>query len=97
MYECPECGEKVEEDEVKFDCPFCGETDWGEGFYYCENCGTLFTHEEELWECRYCYNGSNTGNYRPICPECGDEMEDESYCDDCGWPNNQGWIGENYG
>lgn len=27
MYECPECGEKVDEEDVEFDCPFCGETD----------------------------------------------------------------------
>lgn len=36
MYECPDCGEKIDEDDVEFDCPFCGETDMGEGFYTCE-------------------------------------------------------------
>ena len=30
------------------------------------------------------------------CPECGAEMDDDGYCDYCGWPNNQGWIGGNY-
>ncbi len=21
----------------------------------------------------------------------------DDYCDECVWPNNEGWIGENYG
>ena len=32
-----------------------------------------------------------------MCPDCGEELEDDSYCFNCGWPNNQGWIGEHYG
>ena len=31
------------------------------------------------------------------CPFCGEILEDPDYCYYCGWPNNQGWIGENYG
>lgn len=107
MYECPECGEKVDEDDVEFDCPFCGETDMGEGFYFCENCDTLFDYEGELWECEFCHNEGIEEKTEEIesskiveveiCPECGDEMDDGEYCDSCGWPNNQGWIGEHYG
>lgn len=29
------------------------------------------------------------------CPECGEILEDSDYCYYCGWPNNQGWVGEN--
>ena len=110
MYECPECGEEVDKDDVEFECPFCGETDMGEGFYTCENCETLFDYEGDLWECEFCNNegiSEETEETEEItseniietetCPECGDELDDSDYCYSCGWPNNQGWIGENYG
>lgn len=105
MYECPECGEKVDEDDVEFECPFCDAITTSDGFYTCENCGTLFDCDEELWECEFCYNEEPTEETEVIydepkqystCPECGDVLEDDSYCYSCGWPNNQGWIGENY-
>lgn len=107
MYECPECGEKVDEEDVEFDCPFCGETDMGEGFYTCENCETLFDYEGDFWECEFCHNEGMVEKTEEIdspgiidveiCPECGEILEDDDYCYSCGWPNNQGWIGENYG
>ena len=97
MYKCPECGEEVDEDDVEYGCPFCYEIDYGEGFYTCENCGTLFDQDGDLWECQFCHNRSDSEGYYPRCPECGETLEDESYCYSCGWPNNQGWIGEHYG
>ncbi len=105
MYECPECSEEVDEDDVEFECPFCGVTDTGEGFFTCENCETLFDYAGDLWECEFCHNEGesekieiNTNEVEEcfICPECGEVMEDDSYCFSCDWPNNQGWIGENY-
>lgn len=109
MYECPECGEEIDEEDVEFDCPFCGETDMGEGFYTCENCETLFDYAGDLWECEFCHNDGMTEETEEInqqniieyeeecCPECGEPLDDSDYCYSCGWPNNQGWIGENYG
>ena len=97
--ECPNCGGDVYDGVIEYDCPFCGE-EVGEGFYRCENCGTLVYTDGELWECFHCQNeGSSSGNRISItftCPECGAEMDDDDYCFSCGWPNNEGWIGENY-
>ena len=97
-YECPECGEEADQDDVEFDCPNCGETD-EEGFFICESCQTLFDHEEELWECEFCQDEETTFTVEEVeyCPGCGEVLEDPDYCYMCGWPNNQGWIGENYG
>jgi len=100
MYECPECGEKIDEDDVEYDCPFCGKTDMGEGFYTCENCGTLFNYNEDIWECEFCHKDGLTEKFEETeeeyCPDCGEPLEDPDNCYCCGWPNNQGWIGENY-
>lgn len=100
-YECPECSEEVDGEDVEFECPFCGETDMGEGFYRCESCGTLFNHEGDLWICEFCDNEETTftggGCEVEYCPGCGEVLEDPDYCYYCGWPNNQGWIGEHYG
>ena len=30
MCECPECGEKTDEENVEFECPFCSKDDMGE-------------------------------------------------------------------
>ncbi|KZX13401.1 hypothetical protein [Methanobrevibacter oralis] len=104
MCECPECGEKTDEENVEFECPFCSKDDMGEGFYTCENCETLFDYKGDLWECEFCHKGStqtditnNEDEEYLMCPDCGEELEDDSYCFNCGWPNNQGWIGEHYG
>ena len=102
IYECPDCGEKVDEDDVEFNCPYCGESDMGEVVQTCENCGTLFDYAGDLWECESCHNGefeetSPEDKMVEYYPECGEELEDSDYCYFCGWPNNQGWIGENYG
>ena len=97
MIECPECGEKIDEDEVEFECPECGEEDMGEGFYTCKSCGTLFDLDGELWECLFCGDEISEFHNECRCPDCGEILEDESYCFSCGWPNNQGWIGEHYG
>ena len=107
MCECPECEEKMDEDDVQYDCPFCGKTDLGEGFYVCENCGTLFDYEGDLWECEFCENEGESEDEEitfdeedpeeevEYCPECGEALEDPECCWSCGWPDeNQGWIGE---
>jgi len=95
MYECPECGEKKDEEDIEYDCPFCGESDMGEGFYRCENCETLFNYNEDLWECEYCHNeGITEEEEENYCPFCGKLLRNRNYCYTCGWPNNQGWIGE---
>ena len=99
MYECPQCGYKVDEDDKRLECPYCGEDDWGEGYYECENCGTLFDWQGDLWECPNCENNGDESEevIFDYCPECGAIMDDE-VCDECGWPEvNQGWLGEQYG
>ena len=99
MIICPECGESVCDDETEYECPYCGKEDYGEGFYTCENCGAHVDYNGEIWECPFCYNnGESESSYDDDrCPECGEELEGENYCFNCGWPDNQGWIGENYG
>lgn len=112
MWECPDCGELIEDEDAQnfeYECPFCGECDAGEGFWRCPYCDALIDYNDELWVCEYCNNGEEEEEEEdkkevfvveeireaPTCPECGAEM-DGGYCDHCGWPNNQGWIGENY-
>ena len=98
MIECPECGSEIDEEkeEAEFECPECHGLDYGEGFFRCEDCGTLLDLNEEYWHCIHCYDEFGfEGGCR--CPQCGEPLEDESHCFCCGWPNNQGWIGENYG
>lgn len=99
MRYCPECEEKTDEDDVNYICPFCGEENLGGGFYICENCGKLFDFQEFLWECEFCHKGSETqeDDEYSTYPSCGEVLDDDEYCCDCDWPNNQGWIGENYG
>ncbi|WP_295590736.1 hypothetical protein [uncultured Methanobrevibacter sp.] len=101
--ECPFCGSELNWEEKFYDCPFCG-SDTGEAVIYCEYCDSYIDWDDSEWECEDC---SNEGEEEIIveiveereicrCPECGAEMADDGYCDVCGWPNNQGWIGENY-
>ena len=56
MIECYECGEKIDEDDVMHECPFCGEYDMAEGYYECPNCGALMDWAGDEWECEYCGN-----------------------------------------
>ena len=79
------------------ECPDCGKTDSGKELYACENCGTLFDYDDNYWECEYCHDGENSEMSEEVeyCPDCGEELVDDSYCYNCGWPNNRGWIGEN--
>ena len=97
MADCPNCEEPAE--DVEYDCPYCGEMDYGEGFYICQNCGTLFDWNGDEWECPNCENSgvSRTPDY-DTCPVCGGIIEDDGYCSECGENEdvNQGWIGENY-
>lgn len=95
--ECPECGYEAEKNDLKFNCPFCGETDNEDGFYICESCGTLFDYTGDPWECDFCDNERpEEETEEETCPQCGEVLEDVC-CDNCGWPNNQGWLGEEYG
>ena len=98
MIECYDCGYEIDEDDVEFDCPFCGETDMGEGFYRCENCGALMDYAGDMWECEFCENeGPKEKNSRDfdVPPFLFDN--DDEYCED-GIPDvNQGWVGEHYG
>ena len=103
MVKCYECGREFDDDDRQHECPFCGEEDMGEGFYFCENCETLMNYSGDMWECEYCENEGkkerHSHNHRSVsfCPECGAELDDD-YCDECGWPDvNQGWLGEEYG
>lgn len=96
MYECPNCGYEIDEDDVEYDCPFCGETDMGEGFYRCENCDALITYSGDMWECEYCQNEGITPK-AAMHYDDEDCFEDDEYCED-GIPDvNQGWVGEHYG
>lgn len=100
MFECYECGYELDEDDKEFECPFCGRDDYGEGFITCENCGALNTIEGDVWECPWCENDGPTETIvqTSSCPSCGGDLEDDEYCEECGWPDvNQGWVGENYG
>lgn len=87
MYECPQCGHKMDEDDKQFDCPYCGREDYGEGYYECENCGTLFDWQGDMWECPYCENNGDEAEevIYDVCPQCGALIDDE-VCDECGWP-----------
>lgn len=95
MVTCPECGEEINEEDKEWDCPFCGNEDYGEGFYECYNCGTLFDWNGNLWECENCYNeGIIIPRRQPIYYN---DFDDDEYCED-GIPDvNQGWVGEHYG
>ena len=95
MIECYECGCKIDEDDAEFECPFCGETEMGEGFYICENCGALITYSGDMWECEYCSNEGVTR--KKPCHDIFLLDDDDEYCED-GIPDvNQGWVGEHYG
>ena len=100
--DCPFCC-SVLDWESKFDeCPFCG-SDTGEYIIYCENCDSYIDWDGSEWVCEECGNEGEEEEKETVnivreashCPECGAEMYDDGYCDVCGWPNNQGWIGEN--
>lgn len=54
MY-CPNCHEKLDEDDLKWACPFCGSEGY-EPYFYCEYCNTPYTSDGEIWECEYCGN-----------------------------------------
>lgn len=104
MFECWNCEYELDDENIEFECPYCGEDDYGEGFIVCENCGSLNTIDGDEWECPYCANEGITENEiryfssAETCPECGEELEDDGYCDECGWGDvNQGWVGEHYG
>ena len=107
MVKCWSCEEEYEwEEYVQFDCPECGGYA-GEGFIQCEYCGSFINYDGDEWTCEFCEEEEDEEEeYQPeviierrvsYCPECGEELYDDGYCDCCGWPNNQGWIGENYG
>lgn len=105
MIECAICGEKVDEDVVFYECPYCDETIYGDGVWQCEYCGTYIDIDGEEFQCPECDNSgiSETENgddsveviFVETCPECG-STDYDGYCYECGYPNNQGWIGENY-
>ena len=99
---CPECGEELDDEDQFYECPFCDE-DTGEGIWECPNCGTYVDWDGTEWECPECDNLGKPEHHVEFieresshCPECGCELDDDDYCPYCGWPNNQGWIGENY-
>ncbi len=100
MFECYECGHQIDEQDVEYECPFCGEDDYGEGFVRCENCETLYTISGDLWECPYCENEGKTDTPNTDyceCPSCGAVIIGD-VCEECDWPDvNQGWLGEEYG
>lgn len=31
----------------------------------------------------------NNDEKKEYCPFCGEELEDDDYCYNCGWPNNE--------
>ncbi len=103
MIECPLCGDDISEDDIFYDCPYCGEWIDTDHVYKCESCGGLVDENYEEWVCPLCFNqGPREENEmvfeddEEVCPECGSSDYD-GYCYECGYPNNQGWIGENYG
>lgn len=103
IIECPFCDAELYWEERIDECPFCG-SDTGEYIIYCPYCETYIDWDGSEWECEDCANREpeteriimQEERHSPHCPECGAEMDDDGYCDVCGWPNNQGWIGENF-
>ena len=102
MAECPICGEDPGESETYYECPFCGEILDVEYLQSCEGCGSILDENFDEWVCPRCYNDGPSEDDdellmedEDVCPECGSSDYD-GYCYECGYPNNQGWIGENY-
>jgi len=94
MFECPNCEYEVDENNLEYECPYCGEYDELYAFVRCENCETLFTESGDYWECENCHN---EGISKPKPRFIDYDDYDDDYCDD-GIPDvNQGWLGENYG
>ena len=105
IHECWQCGEEYDENYydkyVEYECPYCFETDQGEGFITCEECGALINYEDEEWICEFCHNGEEDEEDEPeeviikkvekddddafYCPSCGAEVSDPGFCDECGW------------
>lgn len=96
MIECSFCGEEIDESDFENDCPYCGETNYGNEFYSCPGCGEYVDYSGYEWECEHCQNTGIT--QRPnIMFDDDDDFYGEEYCED-GIPDvNQGWVGENYG
>ena len=99
MIECYSCDNEIDEDDVEYECPFCGE-DAGDGFYRCENCDSLITYSGDMWECEFCGNEGpavRQSQNRFYYDDDDDCFFDDEYCED-GIPDvNQGWVGEHYG
>lgn len=99
MIVCGVCGDKIDEDDVFYECPYCGRDINNDGLWKCENCDSTVDWAGDEWLCPYCGNTgiSDDDNFEEgeTCPECGSDDYD-GYCYECGYPNNQGWIGENY-
>lgn len=95
MPECPNCDVELDEDDFRYECPFCGYED-GEGFYYCYNCDFTFDEEGDTWICENCENeGVNEEREREII--FFDIFDDDDDCEELIPDVNQGWVGEHYG
>lgn len=57
MIYCPNCFEEIDESDIHWKCPFCG--DEGDAFLICSECGTFVSHDGEEWICEYCDNDFN--------------------------------------
>jgi predicted RNA-binding Zn-ribbon protein involved in translation (DUF1610 family) len=100
MVRCYECGCEIDEEGHRYECPYCGEDDFAEGYWECESCGTLMDYNGDMWECENCQNDGITEEpprRRVYYDDDDDCYLGEEYCED-GIPDvNQGWVGENYG
>ena len=108
MVECQMCDCELNEYNMLYECPYCGEPMEEDELWRCENCDAVVDRDGDEWVCPYCSNEGNDEEEEEIermvifddvdeCPECGGDMYDDC-CDECGYPDvNQGWVGEHYG
>lgn len=55
MVYCPGCYAKLNEEDIKWPCPYCDEEGY-EPYIFCKNCEMPITTDGEFWECEYCEN-----------------------------------------
>ncbi|MBQ2831165.1 hypothetical protein [Methanobrevibacter sp.] len=84
----------IDEDDVFYECPFCGDYIENDGLWRCEGCDSILDCEGHEWECPYCYNEGGDEDDVERCPSCGSTNFHGACCYRCGYPSNMEWVGE---